>query len=384
MAPKRPNFLFILADDLGFSDIGCYGAEIKTPNIDGLARDGVRMLNQHTAAACSPTRAMLMSGTDAHLGGLGNLIELRQSEQGTKRWKGKAGYEGYLNENVAALPEVLADNGYFTVMSGKWHLGMRRNQGPWARGFHKTFAMLPGCCNHYGWEPVQEKFPMGGRPIHAEDGKKVDIQPNKTHDPEGFYSTDHYTDRMIKYLEGRSEEEKEKPFFSYLPYTAPHWPLQCSKAQREKYKGMYDDGPYALRERRLKKLAELGIIDKSVIPHEVEATSLGVSEWVDLTAEQKKQSIRAMETYAGMVDSMDINVGKVIEYLKKTGEYDNTFIVFMSDNGAEGAALEAMPVMGNNIVRAIHEYYDNSTENIGAYNSYTWYTPPMTTYPLGG
>ncbi|KAK9779535.1 putative Sulfatase N-terminal domain-containing protein [Seiridium cardinale] len=319
---KRPNFLFILADDLGFSDIGCYGAEIDTPNIDRLAAEGVRMLNQHAAAACSPTRAMLMSGTDAHLGGLGVLIEHKNSEQDAKRWSGKAGYEGYLNEDVATLPEMLEDNGYFTVMAGKWHLGLRASQGPWQRGFQKAFAMLPGCCNHYGWEPVQERFPFGGRPIHAEKGKKVEM-----------------------------------------------------------YKGVYDEGPYVLRERRLKKLVELGIIDESVVPHQVETSTQGVGEWDSLTADEKKLSCRAMETYAGMVDSIDVNIGKVVDYLKTTGEYDNTLIVFMSDNGAEGAAdlaarrLEAIPVMGDNIKRAIHQYYDNSYENIGAWNSYTWLGP---------
>ncbi|KIX07461.1 uncharacterized protein Z518_02114 [Rhinocladiella mackenziei CBS 650.93] len=377
---KRPNFLFVLADDLassllpwGFSDIGCYGAEIQTPNIDRLAAEGICMLNVHTAAACSPTRAMLLSGTDAHLGGLGVLIEYKNSEQGARRWSGKAGYEGYLNNDVATLPEILGDHGYFTAMSGKWHLGLRASQGPWKRGFQKAFAMLPGCCNHYGWEPVQERFPVGGRPVHAEGGRKVHIPPNKTEDPHGFYSSDYYTNRLIQFFEDRSDEDKSKPFFAFLPYTAPHWPLQCSKAQRDKYAGMYDDGPYALRERRLKKLAELGIIDKSVVPHQVETSTLGVGEWDDLTPEERKLSSRAMEAYAGMVDSIDVNVGKVVDYLKKSGEYDNTFIVFMSDNGAEGAALAA--VMGDNIKRAIHQYYDNSYDNIGSWNSFTWLGP---------
>ncbi|GFP55941.1 arylsulfatase [Trichoderma asperellum] len=372
---KRPNFLFILADDLGFSDIGCYGSEIQTPNIDQLAAEGVRMLNTHAAAACSPTRAMLMSGTDAHLGGLGVLIEYKNSEKGAKRWSGKAGYEGYLNTDVATLPEILQDNGYFTVMSGKWHLGLRMSQGPWNRGFEKAFAMLPGCCNHYGWEPVREPFPVGGRPIHAEEGKKVDIPANKTEDAEGFYSTDYYTDKLIDYLRNRPENDMEKPFFAFLPYTAPHWPLQCSKAKRDKYKGVYDDGPYDLRSRRLQRLQELGIIDPSVIPHNVETTTMGAEEWDDLTSEEKKLSSRAMEAYAGMIDTIDENVGRVMDYLKNTGEYDNTFIIFMSDNGAEGAALEAVPVMGDNIKRAIHQYYDNSYDNIGAWNSYTWLGP---------
>ncbi|KAJ5775488.1 alkaline-phosphatase-like protein [Penicillium nucicola] len=388
MASKRPNFLFILADDLGFSDIGCYGSEIKTPNIDSLATEGIRMLNHHTAAACSPTRAMLLSGTDAHLGGLGVLIEYKQSEQGAKRWAGKAGYEGHLNNDVATIPEILGDNGYFTAMSGKWHLGLRASQGPWERGFQKALAMLPGCCNHYGWEPVQERFPVGGSPIHAENGVRVDMinehvlkvvpmssSANTTEDSNGFYSTDYYTDQLIEYLDDRSEEDHEKPFFGFLPYTAPHWPLQCSKAQRDKYKGVYDEGPYALREKRLKSLVEIGMIDESVVPHEVETSTLRYEEWDEMTPEEKKLSSRAMETYAGMVDSIDVNVGKVIEYLKKTGEYDNTFIVFMSDNGAEGAAYEAIPVMGENIMRAIHQYFDNSYDNIGSWNSFTWLGP---------
>ncbi|KAJ5120104.1 hypothetical protein N7448_010773 [Penicillium atrosanguineum] len=372
---QRPNFLFILADDLGFSDVGCYGSEIKTPHIDRLASEGIRMLNHHAAAACSPTRAMLLSGTDAHLGGLGCLIEHKHSQVGSKRWGGKAGYEGYLNQDVATLPELLGDNGYFTAMSGKWHLGLRASQGPWERGFQQAFAMLPGCCNHYGWEPVQERFPMGGSPVHVENGSKVDIQPNKTEDPKGFYSTEYYTDQLIRYFDGRSEDDKSKPFFAFLPYTAPHWPLQCSKEKRDKYKGVYDEGPYALRERRLAKLVEMGIVDKSVIPHNVETTTVNSGEWADLTPEGKKLSSRAMETYAGMVDTMDENIGKVIEYLKKTGEYDNTLVVFMSDNGAEGASLEAIPVMGNRIVNAIHEYYDNSYENLGSFDSFSWLGP---------
>ncbi|OQE20325.1 hypothetical protein PENSTE_c013G07107 [Penicillium steckii] len=365
----------IKLNNLGFSDVGCYGSEIQTPNIDQLASEGLRMLNHHAAAACSPTRAMIMSGTDAHLGGLGVLIEYKQSQYGAQRFGGKAGYEGYLNNDVATLPEILGDNGYFTAMSGKWHLGLRSSQGPSERGFQKALAMLPGCCNHYGWEPVEERFPLGGSPLHTENGTKVDLPENTTEDPEGFYSTDYYTDRLIQYFENRSEEEEKKPFFAFLPYTAPHWPLQCSKEKRDKYKGVYDDGPYALRERRLRKLVEMNIIDDSVVPHQVETKSVNAGEWEDFTPEEKKLSSRAMETYAGMVDTIDTNVGKVIEYLRRTSEYDNTFVVFLSDNGAEGAALEAIPVMGDRITEAIHKYYDNSLNNIGAFNSFTWLGP---------
>ena len=163
-------------------------------------------------------------------------------------------------------------------------------------------------------------------------------EPNRTEDPHGFYSTDDYTNRLITFLKERSSTDKDKPFFGFLPYTAPHWPLQCSKAQRDKYHGVYDDGPYALRERRLQRLVELGLIDKSVVPHPVETATQGAGEWDDLSLDKRRQSCRAMEAYAGMVDSIDVNVGKVLDYLRATGEYDNTMVVFMSDNGAEGAA----------------------------------------------
>lgn len=186
---QRPNFLIILADDLGFSDLGCFGSEINTPNIDQLAADGIRLLNHHTAAACSPTRAMIMTGTDNHLAGVGCMIEFKQNENGVKRWGGKAGHEGYMSQDVACIAEILSDQGYLTAMAGKvrcrhvdvliepqWHLGMRPTHGPSARGFKRSFCVLPGCCNHFGWEPVLENGmaanPAGGRVLHCVDGKR--------------------------------------------------------------------------------------------------------------------------------------------------------------------------------------------------------------------
>lgn len=192
---QRPNILLIIADDLGFSDISCYGGEISTPNLDALAAGGVRMLNYHTAAACSPTRAMLLSGTDgmssafyasfdrsnlhcashrateyheaAHLAGLGCLIEHKKSPQGGQRYAGKPGYEGFLNRDVAILPEVLQDEGYSTILAGKWHLGMRPEDLPTQRGFDKAYAMLPGCCNHYGWEVCKSHAQPDGQALNG-------------------------------------------------------------------------------------------------------------------------------------------------------------------------------------------------------------------------
>ena len=171
------------------------------------------------------------------------------------------------------------------------------------------------------------------------DAVADDSTPNKTEDPRGFYSTDAYADRFIDYLND-TDRDKRKPFFGYLAFSAPHWPLQCSKAMRDKYKGMYDGGPEVLRKQRLASLVELGIIDSSVIPHDIVSPDIG--EWDGFGEHDKKCSSRAMETYAGMVESMDMAIGRVLDELKRRGEYDDTLIVFMSDNGAEGAALEAI------------------------------------------
>lgn len=175
---------------------------------------------------------------------------------------------------------------------------------------------------------------------------------------------------MIKYL---SERPTDKPFFAFLPFAAPHWPLQVDKLYRDRYKGVYNDGPEALRLRRLARLKELGLIAQDVIPHEVVAPP--ETEWSTLTDEERELSARAMETFAGMVEKMDENIGKLLKYLERIGETDNTFIIFQSDNGAEGASYEAAPTMGNSIMDVVNRFYDNSLENIGEYNSFVWYGP---------
>ncbi|KAJ3782438.1 alkaline-phosphatase-like protein [Lentinula aff. detonsa] len=368
---RRPNFLLIVADDLGFSDVGCFGSEIRTPNLDKLASSGIRMTDFHTAAACSPTRAMLLSGTDNHIAGVGVMSE--QKEHDLARWD-VPGHEGYLNLRVAALPEVLQDNGYHTLLSGKWHLGLKPAYIPDKRGFDRSFALLPGCSNHYGWEPQFgegmikhfERIP----PLYTEDGNLVDLKANTNNDPKGFYSSDFYVENLVKYL---SERPTDKPFFAFLPFAAPHWPLQVNKAYRDRYKGVYDDGPETLRLRRLARLKELGLIAQDVIPHDVVAPP--ETEWSAFTDQERKLSARAMETFAGMVEKMDENIGKILNYLEEIGEADNTFIIFQSDNGAEGASYEARPTMGDSVLDVVNRFYDNSLENIGEYNSFVWYGP---------
>lgn len=326
---------------------------------------------------------MIMTGTDHHIAGLGNLVEWtnisgqngpKGSQMSTAPQRGMPGYEGYLNERVVALPEILRDAGYHTLMSGKWHLGLTPERSPYKRGFERSFAHLPACSNHYAYEPPLEEnenpptfLEASYIALHMEDDHYVKKLPD------GWYSSDGYGDKMVEYLKEWKAKDDGQPFFSYLPFTAPHWPLQAPREYIEHYRGVYDEGPDVLREKRLQRLKELGMIKDDVKPHPVVAEE--VKEWKDYTPEEKKKSCTAMEVYAGMVECIDANVGKVVNYLESIGELDNTFVCFMSDNGAEGAAYEAYPMVQSGVMPHLQKYYDNSIENLGAGNSFIWYGP---------
>lgn len=363
MLKQQPNILLIVADDLGFTDLGAFGGEINTPNLDAIALEGLRFTNFHTASTCSPTRSMLLSGTDHHLAGLGSMAEAIRPEQ-----KGQPGYEGYLNDQVAALPELLQDDGYYTVLSGKWHLGLTPERFPARRGFERSFTLLPGAANHYAFEAdiPEEEIPgllKVTRGLYAENDEYV------TSIPEDFYSSDYFTERLLGYLQDDTQRQG-RPFFAYLPFSAPHWPLQAPREDIEKYHGKYDAGPEELRQKRLERARELGLVSAEATIHPVLAKT---KFWDELSDAEKQQSARTMEVYAAMVDRLDQNVGRVIQHLKDTGEYDNTLIIFLSDNGAEGAQLEALPVFGPDLSTVIAQYYDNALDNIGNGNSYVWY-----------
>ncbi|KAK6908688.1 hypothetical protein I204_02022 [Kwoniella mangroviensis CBS 8886] len=364
---KQPNFLVILADDLGFSDIGAFGSEISTPNLDKLAKNGLRQTGFHTASACSPTRSMLMSGTDNHLAGLGQMAETIARDS---FYQGHKGYEGMLNDRVAALPEILSDAGYETIMSGKWHLGLPKHAQPHARGFQKVFGLLPGAGNHYLYEPFLDDNTPAMKflpPLYVDGPEQISHKDI----PGPFYSSTYFTDRMLGYLK---ERNTEKPFFAYLPYTAPHWPLQAPDEEIAKYKGRYDAGPEALRLERLERLKQLGLISKDVSPHPI-MSPYGYKSWDELSPEERAISAKKMEVYAAMVTVMDKEIGRVIQLLEDRGELENTFVFFSSDNGAEGALLEAIPVMGDQIKKTVEKFFDNSIENIGRGNSWTYLGP---------
>jgi arylsulfatase A-like enzyme len=359
----QPNILLIVADDLGFSDLGAFGGEIATPYLDQLALRGLRFSNFHTASTCSPTRAMLLSGTDHHLAGLGTMAEAL-----TPELQGKAGYEGVLNEQVAALPELLQDAGYYTVMSGKWHLGLEAQYFPYKKGFERSFALLPGAANHYVLNPksAAEDLPHPLKSPHSLYAEDEDFVAQL---PADFYSSDYFTDRLLEFLQD-DQRRQGRPFFAYLPFSAPHWPLQAPLEDVQKYHGYYDQGPASLREARLTKLKQLGLIADNSTIHPVLART---PFWQALSPEQQQRSARTMEVYAAMVDRMDQNVGRVIEYLEHTAQLEHTIVIFLSDNGAEGAQLEALPVFGGNLNQIIEKFYDNSLDNIGRANSYVWY-----------
>ena len=350
-AIKRPNVLLVVVDDMAFNDLGIFGGEINTPNIDSMAREGVVLTNFHVAPNCSPTRAMLLSGTTSHTAGLGNMFEELPDNQ-----RGQPGYEGYLNFRVAALPELFQDAGYHTYMTGKWHLGLEDFNGPDDRGFERSFSLVQG-----GAGAFSNMLAIFGKDkaLYREDGELLDSLPDD------YYSTRHQAEKMIEYID--SNHADGKPFFSYLAFTSPHWPLQAPEESIAKYKGKYDEGYDVLKARRLQALQDRGLAPAGIEPF---PRFPGEKPWDELTEEEKRYQAKLMEIYAAMVDDVDIYLGKVIAHLKRIGEYENTFIFFMADNGPEAHNLTAG---WHGLAEHIEECCDNSYDNIGKPNSYVYY-----------
>jgi arylsulfatase len=270
----------------------------------------------------------------------------------TPEMKGHPGYEGYLNFQVAALPEVLKASGYNTYMAGKWHLGHEENTIPHARGFDETFALLPGGGSH--WSDMKAVSPTQTM-VYSRNGNKVESLPDD------FYSTTYYTDELLKFID--QNEKDGKPFFAYLSYTAPHDPLHAPKAYIDKYRGKYDGGWEVLSEQRLQSLKELGIVHEDAKSFPPLAS---VKAWNEMPAEERAAASRDMEVYAAMIDYMDEQIARVFDYLKEIGEYDNTMIIFLSDNGANGHLPTAYPGQTEEHLGS----FDNSLENRGQINSF--------------
>ena len=329
-AEKAPNVLLILVDDLGYSDLGSYGGEIRTPHIDSLAEDGLLMTQFYNASRCAVTRASMMTGLYQHQVGVG-----------ANRPRETPEYQAALNEQCVTLAEVLREAGYATYLSGKWHLGEEDSQRPQARGFDRSYGILRGMSSYFNTHPMPDKKGEGEELTINRDRKwrflldDVDVDvPETTMEMwarnEGFYTTDVFTDYAIEFLEEHQSERADKPFFLYLPYTAPHWPIQVFPEDIAKYEGRYDQGWDHLREERYQKQLELGVIEAH--------TALGprtekMGPWETASEEDRQEFVREMEGYAGMVDRIDQNVGRVLEKLERMGVAENTIVIFLSDNG---------------------------------------------------
>ena len=340
----RPNFLLVMADDMGWADLGCFGGEIDTPNLDSLASAGVRFTDFHVSVSCSPTRSMLLTGTDNHIAGLGNMAELLAPNQ-----RGKPGYEGRLNDRVVTLAEVLRNGGYHTYMAGKWHLGHDPEFYPHARGFDRSFSMLYGGASH--WADMAGLMEVETPAHYTMDGKKLDKLPAD------FFSSRSYTDFLMDAI--RENRADGKPFLAYLAFTVPHDPIHVPEPWLSKYRGRYDDGYEVLKAKRAATARRLGLVPSNAPLPERHPM---IREWDSMSDADRSFQARGMEVYAGMIDNMDYHVGRVVKFLQDIGEYDNTVIIFCSDNGANPWDSEDYP--GNRGSQWLKQF-DNSLDSVG-------------------
>jgi arylsulfatase A-like enzyme len=305
---QKQNVILILNDDMGYSDIGCYGGEVDTPNLDRLAVNGLRFTQFYNTARCSPSRASLLTGLHPHQTGIGILTYDN----------GPEGYPGDLNHECVTMAEVLKESGYKTYMSGKWHVAksLREPSGNWPtqRGFDQFYGTIIGAGSFYD-------------PNTLTRGNE-NIEHEATED-ENFFYTDAISDQAVSFIHEHKQSHPDKPFFQYVAYTAPHWPLHAHVEDIAKYKGRFDKGWDKLREERLRRLVEQGILDAS---WKLSDRDPGEPEWE--AAKNKEWLLRCMEVYAAQIDRMDQGIGRIIRSLEETGQLDNTVIIFLSDNGA--------------------------------------------------
>ncbi|TCK07411.1 arylsulfatase [Marinobacterium mangrovicola] len=360
---ERPNIVLIVADDMGYTDLGVTGGEIDTPNLDQMAQQGLLISDFQVTPQCSPTRSMMLSGTDSHLAGMGQMAEWKKAPN----QQGQPGYVGYLRDDVMPISETLKNVGYNTYMVGKWHLGLDEPHMPHNRGFEQSFVLLQGGASHFG----TQKGYTPEKPIapYRDNGKEVESLPKD------FFSTDFYTDKVIEYIDAdrNGDSKEDKPFFAYVAYTAPHWPLQAPDSWIDKYKGRYDQGFEALAQERSERAKALGLFPEDAAPYAFTPLKIH-NAWDSLSDEQKAVSSRKMEIYAAMVANMDFNIGRLLQHLKEIGEYDNTLFVFMSDNGPEGGnPINIWKRYGEQVAADWKATYDLSLENLGRPNSFAAY-----------
>ncbi len=304
----KPNIIVILVDDMGFSDIGCYGSEIPTPNLDRLAAGGLRFTQFYNTGRCCPTRATVLTGLYAHQTGVGHMT----TDQGPEN----PGYRGQLNDSCVTLAEVLRPAGYFTAMSGKWHVGQEHGVVPWKRGFERSLNAPAG--GFYQPDSARAKLFLNGEELAMADPRL----------PKSWYSTDLWTDFGLKFID--EARTAKKPFFLYLAHNAPHFPLQAPAEDIAKFRGRYQQGWDKLRAERYARQKQIGLIDPAW-PMSPRADN--VKAWDTLSAEEQDRFDHLMAVYAACVYHMDQAVGRLVDGLRQRGVLDNTLILFMSDNG---------------------------------------------------
>ena len=314
---NKPNFLVIVGDDFGYSDIGAFGSEISTPNLDAIAKDGKVLTNYHTAPTCSPARVALLTGVDWHVGGIGTMYELIADNQ-----VGQPGYETYINDRVVTVAELLKDAGYNTMMSGKWHLsghGYQPGTSPYERGFSNVLTLLEDGSNHFN----SAEYVPGWSVTFMANATKVPRPQN------GTFDTTMYTDQLLGFF--KKTESEKKPFFAYLAFQVAHSPFMSLPELVDKYAKIYSEGWDKIRDQRFEKQKELGFWPSNMTdPGRLPPNQV----WDSLTNDQKDYAARVLGVHAGGIEQMDKDIGRVIQYLKDTGQYDNTFILFTSDNGS--------------------------------------------------
>ena len=350
----RPNFLIVVADDLGWSDIGAFGGEINTPTLDALAENGLMMTQYYVAPTCSPTRSMLMTGMDNHPAGVGAMAGIQAPNQA-----GNRNYAAQLHDDVVTIAEALNADGYATMMSGKWHLAVDDTQTPDKRGFDRSFTMPEGGASHFA---DRKPIHPGDLPEYLEDGTPVELPPD-------FYSSIGYSDKIIEYLD---QAGSDQPFLAYLAYTAPHDPLQVPDEWRERYDGTYDAGPRAIKAARLERQQELGLIPDGIaqwqVPNFPPSLPLHKRPWEQRSDAQRKRAADTMEIYASMIELMDEQLARVIQKLEDMGELDNTYVIFFSDNGASAVAPLVYP---NNSVEWMAENWPTTYTDIATRDAFT-------------
>ncbi|MCY3793364.1 MAG: arylsulfatase [Gammaproteobacteria bacterium] len=349
-AIDRPNIVFLLADDLGYTDIAPYGSEVNTPALSKLAEEGVRFTNYHTAANCAPARAMLLTGVNNHLAGVPNIPEMLAPEQ-----MAHENYQGVLGDNVVTIATLLESSGYHTYMAGKWHLGAAPGKLPSQRGFERTVALMDSGADNWEQRPY---LPIYDRANWFADGQRFEL-------PDDFYSSRFLIDKTIEFI--GSNLGNGKPFFAYVPFQAVHIPVQAPQAYIDRYMGAYDEGWDHLRQARHDRAVALGVLPKAVPTARMSTTA----DWGALSPERQRYEAKRMAVYAGMIEAMDANIGRLLTYLERQGQLENTIFIFTSDNGAEGSgAQDPTSFSANSLASSLGYSTDYGTLGLkGSYNA---------------